>query len=77
MLYFHLSFIYIHIEFVACRSLADVVTGYGPGSSFQAEHVHLFQVLGDEIRKKEEPLHLGRRVNAGSTVSLLPFQFNI
>lgn len=47
MLYFNLSFIYIHIEFVVCHMLTDVVMGYGPDSSFPfileaAERTHLY-----------------------------------
>lgn len=45
MLYFNLSFIYIHIEFSACHMLPDIVLGYRPGSSFSllkaAEHICL------------------------------------
>lgn len=77
MLYFNLSFIYIHIEFVVCHMLADVVMGYGPGSSFPfskaAEHIHLFYVLSDEIRRKKERLLLGRWANAWVTLSTVSF----
>lgn len=46
VLYFNLSFIYIHIEFVMCHMLPDVVKGYRPDSSFPfleaAEQIHLY-----------------------------------
>lgn len=42
-----------------------------------AEHIRLFYVLSDAIRKKEEQLVLRRWVDAGLTVSLFLFQFDI
>lgn len=55
MLSFNLSFIYIHIEFVVCHMLPDVVMGYRGQAHhflFGGSWAHSFVfVLNDEIRR--------------------------
>lgn len=80
MLYSNPSFIYIHIESVVCHMLAGVVTDTEQPRHFlseAAEHVHLFYVLSDEIRKKPEQLLLGLWLNAGLTPSPLLLQSDV
>lgn len=76
MLYFNLSFIYIHIEFVvpyARRRCHGIRSGLIICFSEAAEHIHLFYVLSDEIRRKEEQLVLGRWINARLILSNVSF----
>lgn len=74
VLYFNLSFIYIHIEFAACHMLPDIVMGYRPGSSFSLFFGGSWACLflfarSDETRGKE--INLRQCVSGGKTYILI------
>lgn len=80
MLYFNLSFIYIHIEFVACHMLPEVVMGYGPGSSFPIwRQLSTFVCICFKWwdKKEKKSPSSGYRLGKSNTLALstVPLQF--
>lgn len=81
MLYFNLSFIYIHIEFVVRHMLPEVVMGYRPGSSFPVwRQLSTFVCICFKWwdKKEKKSPSSGYRLGKSNTLALstVPLQFD-